>query len=434
MTKKFSQYNHMFAQGNRFVLYNVASDGILLLESDAAKVIQENKEQIDKLKDIHPTLFNALVEHEMLVDADVDEAELLLKRWHEVDDNPESFTLLLLPTLDCNLRCWYCYEKHVKGSVMTAETQRRICRLIDRLLEKPELKQLNFCFFGGEPLLTFKSVDLPLLQYARKVTKEKGVRLTAQFTTNGVLLTDKVRQALVDLELDAPPSFQITIDGNREKHNESRCTSSHAPTFDVIIKNIKDTARAGMPVMNRFNYSRQNVESFIDNLKLYEDFTLEEMEFVQFDFQQVWQDEMNAEVRKKATAIASEFAKRGLKVSIDKHFNKERCPEDSLRQIGINYDGLIYKCTARNIKPELCDGILNEDGTITWTERYHERMSHRFGTDACKLCSIFPICNGGCTQANLESDGAACYKHFSEAQKQEVIIGRLTYLLQKSNQ
>lgn len=431
--KTVSKYNHLFEQGENYVLYNVASDGILSLCAELKELICKYKDNADPLQNIHPTLFEALVEHGMLVDGGADEAELLLKRWKEADDNPEYFTLMLLPTLDCNLRCWYCYEKHVKGSVMSEETQESICRLVDRQLENTKLKQLNFCFFGGEPLLTFRNVDLPLLQYARKVTREKGVRLTAQFTTNGVLLTEKVRQSLKELELDAPPSFQITIDGNREKHNESRCSQRLKETFDVTLNNIRETLRDGMFVVNRFNYSSRNVETFIDNLQEYESIPIAERENLQFDFQPVWQEETNGKTREKAMEIVCEYEKRGLSISIDKRYNNARCPEDGENQIGINYDGLIYKCSARDIHPERKDGVLNADGTIEWGPIYSKRMGLRYGLESCKTCSIYPICHCGCSQLALEcSESGECPRGYSEKDKNEIIVGRLTYLLKHS--
>lgn len=431
---KFSKYNHLFSYGKQSILYNIASDGILVLQPELAALIQQNQNAIDNIEPIHPTLFQALRERNMIIEDETDEIKSQIERWKEEYDNPERCTILLLPTLDCNMRCWYCYEKHIAGSKMNEDTIQRICRFIYNKTQDVQLKELHISWFGGEPLLHFNKVVLPILQYAKSTCDQQNIKLTTHFTTNGVLLTERIRKTLLNLHLEEPPAFQITLDGNREKHNETRYMHNNTPTYDIIIENIKATIKDGMTVLNRFNYTGQNIDTLIDIPKEYDNLTEEEKMRLHFDFQQVWQESNNKESRKKALEIASIFQGSGFHISIDKKYNKQHCFEDSINHYSINYDGSVYKCTGKDIQPEIKEGILNENGEIEWNDRHYRRMKMRYGNDFCKSCLIFPICHGGCSQLALETpNNDRCLKNYTEEDKKEIIIGRLKYLLEHSD-
>lgn len=226
---KYSGYNFLFSNGPRAVLYNAASDGLLLLRSDLTALISKYKDGIDGLKTEHPDLYAAMQQRGMIVPDGEDEAEALISRRKQADTDPAHFYLTVLPTFDCNLRCWYCYEQHKAHSNMTPETLQRVIRLIDKLTADSRLKYLHLGFFGGEPLLPFKKVVWPLLQEASRLCAERGVKLLLQFTTNGVLLTDEVIEKLLSLPQEGKPHMQITLDGNRERHDRSRHTAAGGP-------------------------------------------------------------------------------------------------------------------------------------------------------------------------------------------------------------
>ena len=43
--------------------------------------------------------------------------------------------------MNCNSKCWYCYETHIKKSRLSAETQGHIVKFVRELLDKiPEIK------------------------------------------------------------------------------------------------------------------------------------------------------------------------------------------------------------------------------------------------------------------------------------------------------
>lgn len=96
---------------------------------------------------------------------------------------------------------------------------------------------------------------------------------------------------------------------------------------------------------------------------------------------------------------------KGFNVSVKYAPNnvKEFCYADKRNSAVINYNGDIYKCTARDFKRENRLGYITEEGQLIWENNSLEnRMNSKFKNKPCLLCSILPICNGGCTQHALE--------------------------------
>ncbi|MFR1987084.1 MAG: SPASM domain-containing protein [Prevotellamassilia sp.] len=61
----------------------------------------------------------------------------------------------------------------------------------------------------------------------------------------------------------------------------------------------------------------------------------------------------------------------------------------------INYNGDVFKCTARNFTKTHREGILSPEGEVIWNEQNELRRSLNYGTTTCKRCKIYPICHGG---------------------------------------
>jgi len=144
------------------------------------------------------------------------------------------FTLILLPTEQCNFRCTYCYEDYKSGR-MSCEIIGAVKKYIRNLLHgNPDLQLFGIAWFGGEPLLV-SDIVLDILKYAKDLCDESGVQFTSNISTNGSFLTKPLFHDLVSLNLR---QYQITLDGPRDVHNKTRVKVDGSGTFDTIWDNM----------------------------------------------------------------------------------------------------------------------------------------------------------------------------------------------------
>lgn len=104
----------------------------------------------------------------------------------------------------------------------TDRTSRYECREnqkhIVSYIEQNNILTYHLCWFGGEPLMQKNRVveiSNDLYQYCLV----NNIEFCGQITTNGALLDEKLICQLSSVKIDR---YQITIDGNRENHNQTK--------------------------------------------------------------------------------------------------------------------------------------------------------------------------------------------------------------------
>lgn len=422
--KRLNRYVHLLQADGMSFIYDISSNAAVALNPQLYRIITEKRDNIDDLHDIHPDLYKGLLDAGMIVDEDFNEVEALINRFKAIDSDPSHFDIIINPTLDCNLRCWYCYETHGRGTMMRPEVIDAVCRLIDEKLSDSRLKRLTISFFGGEPLIGWDRVVMPILTYAARKCKEHGVKLTSSFTTNGVLLTEAKFDALIELGLN-DTAFQITFDGNRTMHDSSRVGEAHLPTYDAIMANVHTGANKGFDLTLRFNYTPDNIASYVDILSDLDTLPKESKNHINCNFQRVWQ-KSDEQVAQKAISYAEMFKSEGISASCDIMYWRHLCYADRENQITINYNGDLFKCTAREFDSEKREGRLLPEGKLELNERYRERMDVKYANTACRECEILPLCNGRCSQGKIESPNlTSCRMNYDSSQKANIIKGAL---------
>lgn len=429
---KISKFTSLHYHNGEAILFNSENERLIVLDSALEQIYKEHTEHPAKLEKIHPDFFNALKANRFIVPCDEVESKVLIERWKQGDENSRNFGIIINPTLNCNLRCWYCYESHKGKMVMSEKVRKSICRLIEEKTADPNIEVLNVSFFGGEPLLFFNETVLPILRFAAEKCQPKGITLYTNFTTNAVLLTNEIIEALNALPLGKKATFQITLDGNRETHDQIRVGTNKTPTYDTILENISSVLKHGNEVSLRFNYTYDNILTFADVLN---DFTSKGLEKyyaqISVKFEHVWQDGVNMEKSKPLMLkMRDEYEKAGFKVGIDDIHYRHVCYADSPNHVVINYNGDVFKCTARDFTKDKREGILDENGHIAWNEKFLRRMAVRYGNVACRNCIILPICNGGCTQNKLDANNMeTCFWGLTEEGKQEYLEKRVQEII-----
>jgi sulfatase maturation enzyme AslB (radical SAM superfamily) len=139
--------------------------------------------------------------------------------------------LILVITRNCNLNCSYCNVKKVKEN-MSLETAKKAINLF---LGKNSGSDARIRFFGGEPLLNWRTV-VRSINYAKKIAREKKINPFFDVTTNGLLLdSGKIRYFYDNPEIE----LKLSLDGDKKAQDLNRKKERQASTYDRIIK-MKD--------------------------------------------------------------------------------------------------------------------------------------------------------------------------------------------------
>lgn len=123
----------------------------------------------------------------LIIDDEIDEYKLLVEEYKRVEYSG-IYYLTILPSLDCNVRCWYCFEKHIKGSHLTLQQQERIFKYAKQVLDRNDINTLFITLFGGEPLLYFKEEVYPLLLRIKEYAESIDKYITLSVTTNALCI------------------------------------------------------------------------------------------------------------------------------------------------------------------------------------------------------------------------------------------------------
>ena len=421
----YNTYIH-FDNGDT-LLYNAYEDTFAVIPSSSLQGCDVEALQPDEIMNRFPTLYNDMKKAGMLVNDDKDEAACLRKRIELIDNDPTLFQLHVNPTVDCNFRCWYCYEDHKAGTYMTEDIMERIFKFTDKVLQRKELRHFQLGFFGGEPLLRFDRIAKPIIKSIAEKCNKQDVILSLHFTSNGYLINDNIVNFLSRFLC----GFQITFDGHRPHHDKTRTPTNESGSYDKILYNIQKLLIAGINVNARINYTGSNLP---DAHKIIDDIsgiTNQRKGHLHVDLQKVWQDTTNwKDVSPYLNAIISKANSYGVPCHSSDLLNhvRDSCYGNKKNHILINYNGDAYCCTARDFNNTNRVGYLDTCGDIIWDKpNYMElRMKTRMNRPSCLKCRIAPICSGGCRQNGMErlKDGDYCMYGNNEDRKDYFVMVR----------
>ncbi|HSS52295.1 MAG TPA: radical SAM protein, partial [Thermoanaerobaculia bacterium] len=136
-------------------------------------------------------------------------------------------SFIFMPTYDCNLRCSYCYQDHMRTDCNFKHLLRSMRKpVVDRIFAAlPQIEELhglapragrrrNIGFFGGEPLL---AAHREIVEHILGKAFEMG-EADLWAVTNGTEI-DAYRDLLGPAGIS---HLQITLDGPQQEHDKRR--------------------------------------------------------------------------------------------------------------------------------------------------------------------------------------------------------------------
>jgi len=415
---KKSQYSISFPYKGAHILFNTRTQKLLILTEKYVSIF--NEKEIDFISSIDQSFFDVLVKTGNIIDDNLNEYNEVVETLEKIDNDETMFHVIINPTLNCNFNCWYCYENHDKPMVMAPEILEKTKTFLHKICSDNKFSTVKLSFFGGEPLLQYERIIKPLLIYFNTLRELRPFRSIIHFTTNGYLLNNK---RILELKNFGVNSFQITLDGNQEKHDSTRHLISGLGSYERIINNIDSIIETGMYVILRINYTSDNFNSLQDIFNHYQNIKGDSKHRIIISLNQVWQDKGNLS-ESEIENLHKSVDDAGLISLHDLNDGRYQyaCYADKRNQAVINYDGLVYKCNARDFTTDNSEGILDENGEIIWNENFSKRMSIRFKNPSCTNCYLLPLCNGGCRQYALEhSDTNYCVFEHNDHKKIRMI-------------
>ena len=172
------------------------------------------------------------------------------KKYLEKEDVKVPFTILISPSMRCNLHCAGCYgADYLKGEGLTFEEVDKIIK------EARELGIHYFVVLGGEPFF---------VDYMFDIYKKYNDILFTPFT-NGTLFTEEIADKLLKLGNVIP---MLSLDGF-EKETDARRGKG---VFDKVMKGMDLLKQRGIPfgvssVVYTHNMDIVLSDEFIDMLK-----------------------------------------------------------------------------------------------------------------------------------------------------------------------
>ena len=168
-------------------------------------------------------------------------------------------------------------------------------------------------------------------------------------------------------------------------------------------------------------------------IKEFELLNADDRQCINFDIHKIWQ--VTEDIEGELNNFRDFLVLNGFSVSMSSQNTVAySCYGDKRYQATLNYNGEVFKCTARDFKNDSGEGILNDDGNIVWNERYEKRLHSKFKNAPCKECKILPICGGGCTQQAIEHEGIDyCVHNFDEEIKTQVVVDKFKKFLSSTS-
>ncbi len=266
---------HKFKQGEDFILLDVNSGAVHLVD-----------EMIFEILDTFNGKNDAAVLKNLSVKYNPAEISEALDELHQLIDAQELFapeinvpptfhgvgvvkSLCLMVAQDCNLRCKYCFgaggSYGGERAVMSEEVGRAA---VDFIIKNSGLrKHCEIDFFGGEPLLNFRTVKA-VTEYVRRREKDTGKKVKLTLTTNGMLLDDKKISWLNENNI----SMVLSLDGRKEIHDAMRPDIGGHGSYERVLKNFQKLveSRGGDNYYLRGTYTKKNLDFAEDVLSAYD--------------------------------------------------------------------------------------------------------------------------------------------------------------------
>lgn len=413
---KTSFYNFIFnyEDESQSVLYNSLYGSLILIDTQESAIIEgifdnPNQENIDQ--DIYTVLCN----ERFIISDDINEVGIVENRKRLGIDDPNRLDIVIMPTLNCNFSCSYCYENHLV-STMTDKTEGSLMKWLQRII--PAFKFVLLHWYGGEPLIEIKRL-IRITSFIKSVAIGANVDYSFHITSNGYLFTKENIKQIISNEIF---DFQITVDGTEDFHNSFRPLKNGKPTFPKVYHNIVQLAEVDekVKISLRINFNHLNIDSIP---ALLDQFPPKIRKQLRVNFEPIFGNCSVSAVNNIANSVMSNKLAGYYGYAEDLGYDVilglsslytgklVYCYAERKNQYIINYNGDVFKCSVGEFQSHDRVGFIDESGVfIKEFDNYSKWVSQKLFSDKCYACKYLPLCMGGCRKRKINYDdtGSVC--------------------------
>ncbi|NEW78618.1 MAG: SPASM domain-containing protein [Gelidibacter sp.] len=397
------------------LVYSTRTGLVIAIEENTLENFRKSK-----FFGVPKNLIDSLIDSKILVPLEEDEFNSIIEQFENSKLADSTLNFVITPSANCQLGCYYCGQIHKKLNISQSLAEKIFLHIKNKLVYK-KYTDMDIVWYGAEPLLGIKSIEY-LSGKLIKLAQDSGINYHASMITNGLNLNKRNFENLV-LNMNVK-SFQITIDGIKESHDNSRYTKDLKPTFEIIFKNVIDSVNNPIYSSNKVSISiRVNIHknNYKDVEKLI-DYVYENNihNKIHMNFAPV-HDWGNNEADKKIGLNQDEFADLEigwfLKMQnlgfISQNMIhrpiKNTCMTTKEDAELIDANGKISYCwevpytPEFELKDEFIIGDLNNENTYNngstippLRDWYNDIRNKKHNTNNCYGCTFLPICGGSC--------------------------------------
>lgn len=399
---KESRYNISYSLDNKHIIYNSLSKSSIAVPDDFSinSVLKSNDDNALAM----------LKKAGIVVDESFDELSALQYIFNKNYFGGHHFlNIVLVPSLACNFSCPYCFE-HETQDLFEVNMDRyfQILRLFtDKYF--PLYDNIEISLFGGEPLL-FKAQFADYLNYVSKHFSHK--KYITSIVTNGSLLDIETTQWLI---LNRCKAIQITIDGNKDIHNNNRIFKNGDASYNLLIDNINNL----LPLLDnscqfdlRINLNNITPEEVASTLC---DINIKYRDKVKVLFRPIYNTATYKQNNSNKFYDLKPYYDLAIKLGfqiIKNTYYFQAC--ESCSGEGFFFlmpDLSIWKCVNDLRFSDAKIGYISESGDI----RFHTHnlvkwfdYSNCFADEKCLDCKLLPDCFGGCVLYKAKNGTRFC--------------------------
>lgn len=379
---KTSNYNCYFEIDGRSLIFNTLTESYFFLPNGKEEIYKHIITYPDEYNGDFTSFINRLMDSGFVIEDSTNESALVEAKYQRLRCNHE-YHLMIIPTFNCNLRCWYCIQDHANISM----TEQHIKEVKERILEKAcssDINTIRLSWFGGEPLVSY-DVVLDITSYAQSICKLKNKHFIADITTNGTLLTPERISAL---RAAGVTGYQITIDGCEEQHNKVKNLQNKS-AFQTSLRNIGLIAENSYCNL-RFNYSADTLKpkEILEDLEKYLPVPIRKN--IMFTLIKVWQEDSSKISPDKLNQLINGSKSIGLNVIVNPI---GFCYVDKKNYEAFYPQGKWGKCE-NNVAERTASSTSVTDYNATGSDKYDP--AYRNQLSECHDCKFLPICWGPC--------------------------------------